>query len=71
MNITEQAEEETDPYNITGGWLLEIDNYWEDKSVQFQMKEKGDDWLLVTSKSPEVMSEEQYQYMENYLYRSI
>ncbi len=70
VNITEQAEEETDPYNITGGWLLEIDNYWEDKSIQFQMKEKGDDWLLVTSKSPEVMSDEQYQYMENYLYNT-
>lgn len=67
VNITEQTDGATDPSEITGGWLLEIDNYWEDASVQFQMMEKGTDWLLVTSHSPEVMSQEQYSYMYNYL----
>lgn len=70
VNITEQEEEETDPELVTGGWLLEIDNYWEDSSIQFQMIEKGEDWLKVTSKSPEVMSDVQYNYMYNYLYNT-
>lgn len=70
VNITEQEEEDTDPYNATGGWLLEIDNYDEDPSIQFRMIEKGDDLLKVTSKSPEVMSDVQYNYMYNYLYNT-
>lgn len=70
VNITEQEEEDTDPYNATGGWLLEIDNYDEDPSIQFRMIEKGYDMLKVTSKSPEVMSDVQYNYMYNYLYNT-
>ena len=35
VNITEQAENETDPDSITGGWLVEIDNYWEEGNVEF------------------------------------
>lgn len=70
VNIVEQEENNTSPELATGGWLLEIDNYWEDQSIQFQMIEKGDDWLKVTSKSPEVMSDVQYNYMYNYLYNT-
>ncbi len=70
VNIVEQLEGETDPNLITGGWLLEIDNYEEDPSEQFRMIEKDDRWLLVTSHSPEIMSDEQYSYMYNYLYNT-
>ncbi len=70
VQITEQEEGETDPALVTGGWLLEIDNYWEDSSIQFQMEEKDGDWLMVTSHSPEVMSKVQYDYMWNYLYET-
>lgn len=67
VKITEQPDKATDPSIITGGWLLEIDNYWEDKSIQFQMIEKDNDWLRVTCHSPEDMSTQQYNYMETYL----
>lgn len=70
VQVTEQEEGETDPALVTGGWLLEIDNYWEDPSVQFQMEEKDGEMLRVTSKSPEVMSNVQYDYMRNYLYKT-
>lgn len=70
VQVTEQEEGETDPALVTGGWLLEIDNYDEDESVQFRMEEKDGDILRVTSKSPEVMSNVQYNYMWNYLYKT-
>ncbi len=70
VQVTEQEEGETDPALVTGGWLLEIDNYDEDESVQFRMEEKDGDILRVTSKSPEVMSKVQYDYMWNYLYKT-
>ncbi|MCQ2351500.1 MAG: CotH kinase family protein [Paludibacteraceae bacterium] len=70
VQVTEQEEGETDPALVTGGWLLEIDNYDEDESVQFRMEEKDGDILRVTSKSPEVMSKVQYDYMWNYLYNT-
>lgn len=70
VQVTEQEDNETDPELVTGGWLLEIDNYDEDESIQFRMNEKKGDILRVTSKSPEVMSEVQYDYMWNYLYET-
>jgi len=70
VKITEQPDNATDDNIITGGWLLEIDNYWEDESIQFQMEEKDGDWLRVTCHSPEVMSNKQYQYMYNFLYNT-
>lgn len=70
VQVTEQEDGETDPSLVTGGWLLEIDNYDEDESVQFRMEEKDGDILRVTSKSPEVMSEVQYNYMRNYLFNT-
>ena len=29
VNVVEQADNETDTDNVTGGWLLEIDNYFD------------------------------------------
>lgn len=30
VNIIEMAPQETDPFNVTGGYLMEIDNNWDD-----------------------------------------
>lgn len=62
VNITEQADGETDPAAITGGWLLEIDNYDTDPHVQIQ--ENGtSERIIFTYKTPEVLSAEQEAYL--------
>lgn len=66
VNITEQADEETDPELVTGGWLVEIDNYQED--IQVRLTEPANEWhreqdIWVTPKSPEVLSTGQMSYL--------
>ena len=41
VNIVEQDNRETDPYNITGGWLIEIDNYDDDQQIRFFGRSSG------------------------------
>ncbi|MBO4826036.1 MAG: CotH kinase family protein [Prevotella sp.] len=65
VNITEQDNEETDPDKITGGWLLEIDNYEEEN--QLRMTESNGSALNFTCHSPEVLSAEQKNYMTDFL----
>lgn len=70
VNIEEQMDGETDADRITGGWLLEIDNYRQDH--QFDIKERNNgqnwyDWIWFTLHSPEDLSNEQRQYIEQFL----
>lgn len=64
VNITEQNDLETDPTSITGGWLLEIDNYDEDHQIRFKDKGTGKT-MRITYHSPEELSEEQLNYLTN------
>lgn len=61
VNITEQEDEEKDASNITGGWLVEIDNYDSDPHVE--IKEGDGARIIFTYKSPEVLSEEQENFL--------
>ena len=61
VNIVEQEDEETDSQKITGGWLVEIDNYDEDPHITIQEGEKNTMW--VTYKTPEVLSLAQEAYL--------
>ena len=54
VNIVEQDDEETDAQKITGGWLVEIDNYSEDPHITINEGGKHTMWL--TYKTPEVLS---------------
>ena len=65
VNIVEQADEETDPEKITGGWLLEINNYQEDGQVRF--KEGNGSNLWFTYHTPEVLSSTQQTYITDFL----
>lgn len=65
VNIVEQADEETDPEKITGGWLLEIDNYQEDGQIRF--KEGNGKSLWFTYHTPEVLSSAQETYITDFL----
>ena len=59
VNITEQEDLATE--DVTGGWLVEIDNYWEEGNVEFD--EGNGQHMMVTMKSPEILSQTQRDYI--------
>lgn len=61
VNIVEQADEETDPLAITGGWLVEIDNYDTDPHVR--ITEGNGERIIFTYKTPEILSKEQETFL--------
>ena len=65
VNIVEQGDEETNQENITGGWLLEIDNYYED--AQVRITEGDGSTIKFTYKSPEILSNQQIYYLTSSL----
>lgn len=65
VNIHEQKDGETDPGLITGGWLVEIDNYWSDGNITFN--EDNGQYVMVTPKSPEILSSAQRDYITSQL----
>lgn len=66
VHIIEQADNGTHPDSITGGWLVEIDNYWSDGNVV--MNEPGmSEQLKITIKEPESLSSAQRTYIESQL----
>ncbi len=62
VNVTKQADYETDSTLITGGWLVEIDNYYEDEG-QIHTIEGNWQFINSTYKSPENLSDEQRIYL--------
>ena len=65
VNIVEQNDYETDPERITGGWLLEIDNYIEPDNISFVEGNGMPFW--VTPHSPEYLSPQQRDYITDFL----
>lgn len=65
VNIEEQENGETDASKITGGWLLEIDNYSDPD--QISLTDGDGSTLRVTYHSPDSLSFEQQNYLSNYL----
>lgn len=61
VNVTEQADYETNPFAVSGGWLVEIDNYMEDEQVRTIEGNGNNIWS--TYKSPEFLSDEQRTYL--------
>lgn len=61
VNITEQDDYETNPFKISGGWLVEIDNYQEEE--QIRTVEGNGKSIWSTYKSPEHLSDEQRIYL--------
>lgn len=65
VDIYEQADNETDPELITGGWLVEVDNYWEYASVTFQENENWN--ITIKPHSPENLSAIQRNWLTDEL----
>ena len=66
VNIEEQVEGETQADLITGGWLVEIDNYATENNITFT-EGNGQD-IMVSLKEPEVLSFEQRNYIVNQMH---
>lgn len=68
VNITEQNDYETDSLKVTGGWLLEIENYPDSLSIPiYEHDNRENQNLYFTSHSPELLSSEQFNYIKNFL----
>lgn len=81
VNITELGDDVSDPKLVTGGYIVELDNYEEDDSSQIRMEEKhcASGWhnydpLRITFDTPEVYSDlqrrfitDQFTAMNNYV----
>ena len=65
VNVIEQKDNETDPYNVTGGWLLEIENYVQPDNIKFT--EGNGEPFWVAAHSPEQLSSVQRDYITNFL----
>lgn len=66
VNIVEQPDNATDPEDITGGWLVEIDNY--DRDPHVTVADTYGLWgndLWFTYKTPEVLSPQQERYLQS------
>ena len=61
VNITEQEDDEIEPEHVTGGWLLEINNYREPENLVFTEGNGEPFWVM--PHSPEHLSDVQYQYI--------
>ena len=62
VNIVPQNDDETDPNRITGGWLVEIDNY--NDPCQIQVQETSSRTLKLTYHTPESLSAIQQIYLK-------
>ncbi len=62
VNIVEQPDSATDASVITGGWLVEIDNY--DEPLQVRITEGNGEIIRFTYKTPEILSAQQERYLK-------
>lgn len=67
VDITEQANRETDPDSITGGWLIELDNHPEVNQIRLVVRDTGLGTLWFTYHSPDTISVAQRDYLRGQL----
>jgi len=67
VEITEQADMSEDPDEITGGWLMEIDNYEYEDQIFIRNEAREQDCLNMTIHEPEVLSREQRSYITSFI----
>jgi hypothetical protein len=64
VNIVEQADNTTNADSISGGWLVEIDNYDSDPHVSVYESDNSHYKINFTYKTPEVLSDKQSSYLK-------
>ena len=66
VKIHEQADNETHPDSITGGWLVEIDNYPSANNIEFM--EGNGQQVMISLREPSSLSIQQRSYLENQIF---
>ena len=67
VEITEQDDLATDPDEITGGWLLEIDNYEYEDQIYVPNGANDMNSVNITIHDPEELSREQRSYITTFI----
>lgn len=65
--ITEQKDLATDSEEITGGWLLEIDNYLDDEQIYIPKNNLDENSLIITIHDPDKLSQKQRNYITTFI----
>lgn len=63
VNIYEQQDKETNPDLITGGWLVEVDNYHDENQITIPENNRWN--LTLRYHSPEDLSDAQLEWLTN------
>lgn len=66
VKIKEQADNETHADSITGGWLVEIDNYPSENNISFN--EGNGQYVMISLREPEVLSNTQRTYLTSQIH---
>ena len=69
VDIMEQNDNETNPYNVTGGWLIEKGGKEPWINAQYQNNDPNESFYTFSSESPDVLSQEQLDYITPLLQR--
>ena len=69
VDIMAQNDNETNPYNISGGWLIEKNGNGPLINAQYQNNDPDESFYYFSSESPEVLSQEQLDYITPLLQR--
>lgn len=70
VDIMEQADNETIPDNVTGGWLLELSDEGNKVIEQHQNNDLANSVFCFVTQSPEVLSQVQRDYIHDLLARA-
>ena len=70
VDIMEQADNETIPDNVTGGWLLELTDDANTVIDQYQNNDHANPRFTIATQSPEVLSQVQRKYIHDLLARA-
>ena len=70
VEIIEQQDNDSNPENATGGWLLEL-GYGDNQVIaQHQGNNPQNDWFAFVSESPEVLSQVQRDYIHDFIHKA-
>lgn len=70
VEIMEQHDNDSNPDNATGGWLLELGYKSEPVIAQHENNDPSNSWFAFMSQSPEVLSQVQRNYIHDFIYRA-
>lgn len=69
VDIMEQNDNETNPDNVSGGWLLELAYDEPPVIAQYENNDSSNGWISFISQSPEIISQIQRDYIYDFIYK--